>query len=268
MSLKVGVIGCAGRMGRALLTVCLNDADHIALKAAVVPPADPLVGQDISELLRVPETGVRMSDSLEHAAQQVDVLIDFTQPDVTLQTLKAAQDQKCAVVIGTTGFTDHQKQAIATAAKHIPIVYSHNMSIGVNVMYRLLSEAAKALGDEYDVEIMDLHHRHKVDAPSGAALTMGEIVAKALGRDLKTCAVYTRQGQVGARPNKAIGFSSVRAGEIVGEHRVIFAGPDEQLEIVHKAQDRMIFARGALKAAHWLKSRQPGLYTMEDVLFS
>lgn len=209
-----------------------------------------------------------MAISEDPAAQVAafDVLIDFTRPEGTLAHLEICRKAGRAMVIGTTGFTEAQKQTIREAAKEIPVVFAPNMSVGVNLCLKLLDLAARVLGDEVDIEVIEAHHRHKVDAPSGTALRMGEVVAEALGRDLAQCAVYGREGHTGERERKTIGFETIRAGDIVGEHTVMFAGIGERVEITHKASSRMTFAKGAVRAAAWLKGRSAGLYDMQDVL--
>jgi 4-hydroxy-tetrahydrodipicolinate reductase len=195
-----------------------------------------------------------------------DVLIDFTRPGPTLANLEICRRAGRRMVIGTTGFSDEQKAQIAAAAQDVAIVFAPNMSVGVNLCLKLLDTAARVLGDDVDIEIVEAHHRHKVDAPSGTALRMGEVVADALGRDLKTCAVYGREGHTGERDSKTIGFETIRAGDIVGDHTVMFAGVGERIEITHKASSRMTFARGAVRAAGWLVEQESGLFDMQDVL--
>jgi 4-hydroxy-tetrahydrodipicolinate reductase len=198
--------------------------------------------------------------------EQFDVLIDFTHPSVTLRNLALCRQAGKAMIIGTTGFSAEEKQLLAEAGKEIPIVFAANFSVGVNLCLKLLDTAARVLGDEVDIEIIEAHHRHKVDAPSGTALRMGEVVAQALGRDLAEVAVYGREGQTGARERQTIGFATVRAGDVVGDHTVLFAGDGERVEITHKASSRMTFAKGAVRAALWLEGREAGLYDMQDVL--
>lgn len=195
-----------------------------------------------------------------------DVLIDFTHPSVTLKNLEVCRQAGKAMVIGTTGFTPEEKQRLSEAAKQIPIVFAANFSVGVNLCLKLLDTAARVLGDDVDIEIIEAHHRHKVDAPSGTALRMGEVVADALGRDLRKVAVYGREGQTGARERETIGFATVRAGDVVGDHTVLFAADGERVEITHKASSRMTFAKGAVRSALWLQQRSPALYDMQDVL--
>ena len=207
-----------------------------------------------------------LSGDLARVLDDFDVLIDFTHPSVTLQNLALCRKARKAMVIGTTGFTAEQKLTLLEASKEIPIVFAANFSVGVNLCLKLLDTAARVLGDEVDIEIIEAHHRHKVDAPSGTALRMGEVVAQALGRDLEEVAVYGREGQTGARDRQTIGFATVRAGDVVGDHTVLFASEGERVEITHKASSRMTFAKGAVRAALWLKDKQPALYDMQDVL--
>ncbi|MNC40930.1 4-hydroxy-tetrahydrodipicolinate reductase [compost metagenome] len=210
--------------------------------------------------------GVPISDDLSKVVDEFDVLIDFTHPSVTLKNLAFCRKAGKAMVIGTTGFTPEEKQQLAEAGKEIPIVFAANFSVGVNLCLKLLDTAARVLGDDVDIEILEAHHRHKVDAPSGTALRMGEVVAQALGRNLQEVAVYGREGQTGARERQTIGFATVRAGDVVGDHTVLFAAEGERVEITHKASSRMTFAKGAVRAALWLDGRVPGLYDMQDVL--
>ena len=200
------------------------------------------------------------------ALDQFDVLIDFTRPEPSLSYIEICRQSGKKVVIGTTGFNETQKSIIAEAAKDIPIVMAPNMSVGVNLSLKLLEIAAKVMGEYTDIEVIEAHHRHKIDAPSGTALRMGEVVAKALGRDLKDCAIYGREGDTGVRQRNTIGFSTIRAGDIVGEHTVMFADEGERLEITHKASSRMTFANGAVRAALWLEGKESGLFDMQDVL--
>jgi len=254
--MKVAITGAGGRMGRTLIEAVLADP-ALQLGAALEAPGSPALGQVAG--------GVTIGAALE-AIGSVDVLIDFTRPEGTLAYLETCLALGKAMVIGTTGFGDPQRARIAEAARRIPIAFSPNFAIGVNVVFRLAQTAAKALGDAYDVEIVEAHHRHKVDAPSGTALKLGELVAGALGRDLGQVALHGRSGDTGERPAKAIGFHAIRGGDIVGEHTVIFAGQGERVEIAVRSQSRMTYAAGALRAAKWLRGRAPGLYDMFDVL--
>lgn len=265
MSIRVGITGAAGRMGRTLIEAAQQDAE-ISLGAALERPGSDALGVDAGTLAGLAALGVAVSADLAAVAGELDVLIDFTRPEVTLRNVEHCRDAGCAMVIGTTGLDPAQKARIAEAARDIPIVLAPNMSVGVNLALKLLDLAARVLGDEVDVEIIEAHHRHKLDAPSGTALRMGEVVAEALGRDLREVAVYGREGMGEERDRKAIGFATVRAGDIVGEHTVMFAGPGERLEISHKASSRMTFAKGAMRAARWVRGRPPGLFDMQDVL--
>jgi 4-hydroxy-tetrahydrodipicolinate reductase len=221
---------------------------------------------DAGELAGIGNLGVQLVGGMDSAKPDFDVLIDFTRPDVTISNLEACARQGRCMVIGTTGFNEDQRQQIARAAEHAGIVFAPNMSVGVNLCLKLLDIAARVLGDEVDVEIIEAHHRHKVDAPSGTALRMGEVVAAALGRNLDECAVYGREGHTGERDGRTIGFETIRAGDIVGDHTVLFAGTGERVEITHRASSRMTFARGAMRAAAWIMDKGPGLYDMQDVL--
>jgi 4-hydroxy-tetrahydrodipicolinate reductase len=261
--IKIAVTGAAGRMGRTLIEACTR-AEGLRLTAAVERPGSATLGRDAGELAGLGRTGIAIVPALDEL--YFDVLIDFTSPAATLANLEFCRKHKKKIVIGTTGLNDTGKQNITAAARDIPIVFAPNMSVGVNLCFKLLETAARVLGDDVDVEITEAHHRYKADAPSGTALRMGEVVAKVLERDLKECAVYERHGISGERTRKTIGFSSIRAGDIVGDHTVLFAGGGERVEITHRAESRMTFANGALRAARWLVDRQAGLYDMQDVL--
>jgi len=225
----------------------------------------PVIGRDAGEILGQ-RCGVTVSADVAASVKGADVLIDFTRPEGTLVHLDACLRHGVRMVIGTTGFNTEQKHRLVDASRTIPIVFAPNMSVGVNVLLRLLEVAAQALGDDYDVEVIEAHHRHKVDAPSGTALRMGEVLAKALNRNLADVAVYGREGVTGERNAKTIGFATIRGGDIVGDHTALFAGTGERIEITHKASSRTTFAQGALRAAAWLVGRSPGLYDMHDVL--
>jgi len=240
--------------------------DGASLSAAIDRADSSLVGVDVGELVAQGKIGVNLSGDLSAVLDQFDVLIDFTHPSVTLKNLEICRQAGKSMVIGTTGFSPEEKQLLAEAGKQISIVFAANFSVGVNLCLKLLDTAARVLGDDVDIEIIEAHHRHKVDAPSGTALRMGEVVANALGRDLQKVAVYGREGQTGARERETIGFATVRAGDVVGDHTVLFAADGERVEITHKASSRMTFAKGAVRAALWLQKRQPGLYDMQDVL--
>jgi 4-hydroxy-tetrahydrodipicolinate reductase len=258
---KLGITGAGGRMGRALIEA-IQAEDGVSLAAALDAPGSPAVGKPAGGNSR----GVTVVSDVDAAASSCDVLIDFTRPEGTMKHLEACLRHSRAVVIGTTGFSDADKKAIADAAKRIPVAMSPNFSVAVNVLFKSVAAAARALGDAYDVEIIEAHHRHKVDAPSGTALKLGEVVAQALGRDLGRTAVHGREGDVGERKPKEIGFHAVRGGDIVGEHTVLFAGIGERLELTVRSQSRMTYAAGAVRAAKWLRGRPAGLYDMFDVL--
>lgn len=263
--MRIAVTGAAGRMGKNLIEA-VHQADGVVLGAAVARPTSTLLGADAGELAGVGKLGVALSGSLESVLDGFDVLIDFTHPSVTLENLEICRRAGKAMVIGTTGFSAAEKQLLVDAGKEIPIVFAANFSVGVNLCLKLLDTAARVLGDDVDIEVLEAHHRHKVDAPSGTALRMGEVVANALGRDLEKVAVYGREGQTGARARETIGFATVRAGDVVGDHTVLFAADGERVEITHKASSRMTFAKGAVRAASWLQGRSPSLYDMQDVL--
>jgi 4-hydroxy-tetrahydrodipicolinate reductase len=262
--LKIAIAGSAGRMGRALLEEIARASD-LKLAAALEQKGNTAVGKDAGLLAGAP-CGVAIADDVAKALPGCDVLIDFTRPEGASAHLAACRRHGVRMVIGTTGFGEAQKREINDAASEIAIVMSPNFSVGVNVAFRLLETAAGALGGGYDVEILEAHHRHKVDAPSGTALRMGEVVAKALKRDLKKSAVYGREGVTGERKAETIGFATVRGGDLVGDHTVMFIGAGERLEISHRASSRANFAAGALRAARFVASRKNGLYDMADVL--
>jgi 4-hydroxy-tetrahydrodipicolinate reductase len=262
---RIAITGAAGRMGRALIEAA-RASQNMVVTAAFEKRGNSTVGADVGEIAGIGAINLRIGDDVAARAGDFDVLIDFTRPEVTLENVALCARANRKIVIGTTGFSATQKDEIAAAAKQIPIVLAPNMSVGVNLCFKLLDVAARVLGDDVDVEIVEAHHRHKVDAPSGTALRMGEVVASALGRDLKNCAVYGREGVTGERDRRTIGFATVRAGDIVGDHTVMFAGVGERVEIAHKASSRLTFAKGALRAAGWLASKDRGLYDMQDVL--
>jgi len=263
--MRVAIIGAAGRMGKVLIEA-VDGTEGLELGAAIVEPGSSLVGADAGEMTGIGRTGVKMAGSLAEVKNDFDVLIDFTFPDLTVENAGFCKANDKMIVIGTTGLTDAEKEQLAVAAESTAVVFAPNMSVGVNVTLNLLRTAAAALGDDYDVEIIETHHRHKKDAPSGTALRMGEVVADALGRDLKECAVYGREGFTGERTRKEIGFETIRAGDVVGVHTVLFATEGERVEITHKASSRMTFAKGAMRAALWLEGKSAGLYDMQDVL--
>ncbi len=252
-------------MGRALIEAC-EQSPAVELGAALEHPGNALVGRDAGEVAGVGHLGIPIGDDPNAVRHDYDVLIDFTRPEVTLANLARCRQTGKRMVIGTTGFNDTQRREIEASADEIAIVLAPNMSVGVNLCLKLLETAASVLGDEVDIEIIEAHHRHKVDAPSGTALRMGEVVAEALGRNLAECAVYGRHGITGERDRRTIGFETIRAGDIVGEHTVMFAGTGERVEITHRASSRMTFAKGAVRAAEWIMGRESGLFDMQDVL--
>ena len=262
---RVAVIGAAGRMGRALIQA-VTEGEGVTLTAAIDRPGNSLIGSDAGELAAIGKLGVTVADSLEAVKDDFDVLIDFTAPAATVANAQFCADNGKKMAIGTTGLNEEEKAQLAQSAKKTAIMFAPNMSMGVNLCFKLLEIAAKVLGDEVDIEVVEAHHRHKVDSPSGTALRMGEVVADTLGRDLKKVAVYGREGQEGPRDRETIGFATVRAGDIVGEHTVMFAADGERVEITHKATSRMNFARGAVRACRWLNGKEPGLFDMQDVL--
>lgn len=262
---RIAISGAAGRMGRALISAC-RQAEDLSVTVALERGGHELLGLDAGTVAGVGELGVRIISDLAGAADDFDVLIDFTRPDVTLANLAVCRAASRRMVIGTTGLDESQKAEIAAAGNAMAIVFAPNMSVGVNLCLKLLDMAARVLGDTVDIEIIEAHHRHKIDAPSGTALRMGEVVAAALGRDLKQCAVYGRQGQTGERQRQTIGFETIRAGDIVGDHTVMFAADGERVEISHKASSRMTFANGAVRAAAWLADQPKGVFDMQDVL--
>lgn len=263
--IRIAVAGVSGRMGRTLVQA-VAETPGLVLGSATERPDSSLVGVDAGDLAGLDPLGVTVARDLEAVVDGFDCLIDFTTPAATMKHLEVCRAAGKRMVIGTTGLDNGQRAAVAAAGAEIGIVFAPNMSVGVNLCLKLLDIAARVLGDEVDVEIIEAHHRHKVDAPSGTALRMGEVVAAALGRDLQEVAVFGREGQTGARERRTIGFETIRAGDIVGEHSVWFAADGERVEISHKASSRMTFARGALRAAAWLADRRPGLYDMQDVL--
>ncbi|HRD83927.1 MAG TPA: 4-hydroxy-tetrahydrodipicolinate reductase [Rubrivivax sp.] len=262
--LGIAVAGTSGRMGRMLVDAVAAAAD-CRLTGALDIAGSPALGQDAGSPSGL-ALGVAITDDLPRGLAGADVLIDFTRPAGTMRHLQACQAAGVAMVIGTTGFDAAQKARLSEAARQLPIVLAPNMSVGVNVMLRLLEQAAGSLAEGYDVEVIEAHHRHKVDAPSGTALAMGEVLARALGRRLDDCAVFAREGVTGERPASAIGFSTIRGGDIVGDHTVLFAGTGERIEITHRSNSRANYAAGALRAARYLVGRAPGLYGMNDVL--
>lgn len=265
MTLRIAVTGAAGRMGKTLIEAIAN-AEGCKLTAALERPDSSIIGVDAGELAGLGKNGVIVSDNLEKVVAQFDVLIDFSVPAATLKNAAICGATGKKIVIGTTGFNAAQKEELLASLLTVAACMASNYSTGVNVCFKLIELAAQVLGDDYDVEIYEAHHKHKIDAPSGTALSMGDVVAKALGRNLRDVAVYGREGITGARKRETIGFATLRAGDIVGDHTVTFAADGERIEITHKASSRMSFARGAVRAANWLGAQQPGLYDMQDVL--
>lgn len=262
---RIAITGAAGRMGRTLVAAS-QDFAGVRLAGAVEARGNACLGHDAGMLAGVGDIGVSVCDSLQAVVSEFDVLIDFTLADASTDHVRICRTAGKRAVVGTTGLSAAQRARVAEDAEHIAVVLAPNMSVGVNLCFKLVDMAARALGDEVDVEIIEAHHRNKVDAPSGTAVHMGEVVAQALGRELVDCAVYGRQGHTGARDRHTIGFETVRAGDIVGEHTVMFAGTGERVEITHRASSRVNFAHGALRAARWIMGRSPGIYEMQDVL--
>jgi len=263
--MKVAIVGAAGRMGGRLIQAVVA-ADGLELVGATERPGHPRIGTDAGLLAAIGELGVTISDNLEETLADADVLIDFTFPEVTLKNLEICAGLGKKIVTGSTGFTPEQRQQVEEFAKKIPVVMAPNMSVGVNACFKLLKEAAKILGDDFDVEIVEMHHNKKKDSPSGTAVRMGEVVAETLGRDYNKVANYHREGMCGERTHDEIGMQTIRGGDIVGEHTVYFIGMGERIEISHRAMSRDMFARGAVRACQWLQDKNSGLYDMQDVL--
>lgn len=256
--IRIVIAGCGGRMGKVLLD-CVAQADDLVLHAALEHEGNAMIGSDAGG-------GVRITSDVGAALQGADALIDFTRPEGTMQHLEICRRLGVNIVVGTTGLNAQQKAQLGAAAQDIGIVFAPNMSVGVNLVFKLLETASRVLAQGYDIEVIEAHHRHKVDAPSGTALGMGEVIARTLGRDLEQCAVYGREGVTGERDPSTIGFATVRGGDIVGDHTVLYAGIGERIEITHKASSRATFALGALRAARYLQDNPAGLYDMQDVL--
>jgi 4-hydroxy-tetrahydrodipicolinate reductase len=262
---RIAIAGVAGRMGLVLVDACAQ-ADGLQLSGAFERSGKSVIGQDCGLLAGLDSNGVLVGEGVASLGDDFDVLIDFTRPEATLENIAWCRQRGKRIVIGTTGFDDAGKAVITAAAEDMPIMFAPNMSVGVNLCFKLLEIAAGVLGDDVDIEVIEAHHRHKVDAPSGTALRMGEVIADTLGRNLADDAIYGREGITAERERRTIGFSTIRAGDIVGEHTVMFAGLGERVEITHKASSRMTFASGAMRAAGWLMQRENGLYDMQDVL--
>lgn len=262
---KIAIMGANGRMGRVLVEA-LADTQQTSLVAAFVRSSSTLLGSDAGELAGLGKNGVTLSCDLAAQMNNIDIIIDFTLPQALETTLELCVKYHKPIVIGTTGLSADQKQLLKDAAQEIPIVFAANYSVGVNLLLSLARQTARVMGETADIEIIETHHRYKKDAPSGTAMAIGEVIADELQRDLKQCAVYGREGETAERDHKTIGFATVRAGDVVGEHTVLFADLGERLEISHKASSRLTFAKGSVKAAQWLKNKPPGLYDMQDVL--
>ena len=262
---RIAIAGAAGRMGRNLVKATYHNP-QASVGAASERPESSLIGVDVGELCGEGHFDISLVDDLEKTIPDFDVIIDFTAPVSTMANLELCKQHGKKLVIGTTGFSEQEKEQIDAAAKQIPIIMAPNYSVGVNLVFKLLEKAAQVMGDYCDIEIVEAHHRHKVDAPSGTALGMGEAIANAMGNNLNDVAVYAREGITGERTKDEIGFATIRAGDIVGEHTAMFADIGERVEITHKATDRMTFANGAVKAAIWLNDKPAGFYTMTDVL--
>ncbi|SNB47231.1 4-hydroxy-tetrahydrodipicolinate reductase [Geobacter sp. DSM 9736] len=262
---KVAVCGAAGRMGQRII-VAVKEADGVELSGALERPGHPLVGQDAGIIAGCGELSVKISDDINGVVAGCDVLIDFTTPKVSLKNLEVCALKKKAIVIGSTGFTPDERALAAELAREIPCVLAPNMSVGVNVCFKILKDIAKTLGDDFDVEIVESHHKLKKDSPSGTAVRMGEVVAEALGRDYNKVANYHREGICGERTKEEIGMQTIRGGDIVGEHTVYFIGMGERIELTHRAHTRDMFSRGSVRAARWIAGKAPGIYDMQDVL--
>lgn len=259
------VAGSAGRMGKRIINI-INETEGVSLTGAFEHPKSPFVGQDAGQVAGIGESGVKISGSLDAIIDSGDVIIDFTLPDATMDNIKKASLAGKSMVVGTTGLTDAQLKDIKKTAEGIRLVLAPNMSVGMNVMFKIVAEMAKILGDDYDIEILEAHHRLKKDAPSGTAMGLARKLAEATNRDLEKTAVYSRHGIIGERTNEEIGIQTLRAGDITGDHTVMFGGIGERLELTHRAHNRDNFARGAIRAAKWILDRDAGLYDMQDVL--
>lgn len=261
---RIGIVGAGGRMGRMLIEATLKD-EQLVLGAVFDQPGSPTVGKSAGDLVGM-ASGVLVTSDVAAGLKDIDCLIDFTRPQGTLMHLELCRQAGVGIIIGTTGFEPEDKVAIAAAAEEIPVVFAPNMAVGVNLVFKLLDTAARILNQGYDMEIVEAHHRMKIDAPSGTALRMGEVLAGAMGRELKDCAIYGREGVTGERDPSTIGFATVRGGDIVGDHTVMFCGLGERVEITHKASSRLPYALGSLRAARFIAGRKNGLFDMQDVL--
>lgn len=263
--LKIVVLGASGRMGQAVLR-CVKESEDIQIVGAVTERGDAAIGCDVGEICGVGPLNIALTDDCERALSSAQVAVDFTLPSATNENVRACVATDTALVIGTTGLKQKEIEILKSGATKIPLLYGRNMSVGMNVFMDLVSRAAKVLDVDYDIEITEAHHRRKVDSPSGTAIALGELIAETRGCELDDVAVYERHGHIGERTPGSIGFSVVRAGNIVGDHTVLFGGPEESIELTHRAVDRMTFAHGAVRAAKWLVGRKAGLYSMADVL--
>jgi 4-hydroxy-tetrahydrodipicolinate reductase len=263
--IRVAVTGVAGRMGGRILSLLLQE-DGIEIVGATEAEGNPALGKDAGIVAGMRGINILLSDKIEEAASTADAIVDFTTPSATLKNAEYASETGKAMVIGTTGFKEEEQKRITELAESFPCVISPNMSIGVNVMFDIAKKLAAFLGNEFDVEIIETHHKHKIDCPSGTALRLGEVVAEALGRDFKKVARFERYGQIGERKKEEIGIQTIRGGDVVGEHTVIFLGAGEKIELTHKASNRDNFAKGAIRAIKWVVGKPPGVYTMKDVL--
>lgn len=265
MTVKLGIFGANGRMGRVLVEAISQD-EETQLNAAIVRKSASFLGADVGELAGIGKCGVLATTQDDVNPEDVDVMIDFTLPEALESNLEWCVEKQLPVVIGTTGLNEAQKKAIAEAAQHVPVLFSANMSVGVNLLFNLARQTARVMGQTADIEIWEAHHRFKKDAPSGTAVAIGEVIADELDRDLNKCAVYGREGDTGERDQETIGFATIRAGDVVGEHTVLFAEIGERIELTHKASSRLTFASGAVRAAKWLVGKNKGKYDMQDAL--
>ena len=264
--MNIAVNGAMGRMGKRICTLIIEEFKDLHLAAALERKGYPNVGTDIGTLLGLESIGVNLVDSFEQLPGNLDVLIDFSLPESTIKAIEFASEKGISFVTGTTGMTNENKETVKTLSEKIPCVVAPNMSVGINLLLKVLDQVASIIGQDYDIEIVEAHHRLKKDAPSGTALKMAEVIARRLNRDLEKVGVYTRKGIIGERSKTEIGIQTIRAGDIVGEHTALFATPGERIEFTHKASSRDTFARGAIRAARWTYGKQPGLYDMQDVL--